>query len=97
MSIADFRGLSDSVEVRLKRIQEKFALLEQESYAKKMEAIGSWRASEVYALYVALGQESIGKGQTIQQAIDARRAVNQPTLSFEEFQAVTSLNRELRF
>lgn len=97
MSLADFRALAPTARERTTCIASKLALLEQEGYAKKLEGLAMWRGSEVYDCYVRLGQESMAKGEAVVATIERKTAAGEPTLTLEEFKAMTELSRALRF
>ena len=75
----------------------KIALLEKDSVTKKAQGIEAWRNSEVYRLYLDLGEESLKLAKNISAIIQDRLNNNQDTLSAEEFAAISDLNKNLRF
>ena len=96
MSLEDYMRSAATPAGRVDRIKEKIALLEKEEYAKKLEGITAWKMSEVFALYVLLGQESVLGSATIEETIAKRKAAGQPALTVEDFQVITELNNEIR-
>lgn len=96
MSLKDYAVLADSPAQRVQRIKQKIKMLEQEDYGKRLEGMSSWKMSEVFRLYVVLGQESVLSGLSIADTIGKRITAGQPTLSVEDFQAITEMNNELR-
>jgi len=96
MSLEDYGRLATTPAQRIAKIKEKIALLEKQEYAKRLEGVTAWKNSEVFALYVLLGQESVLSGTSIEETIAKRKADGKPELSVEDFQALTQLNKELR-
>lgn len=96
MSLEDYERLAPSPAQRIAKIKEKIALLEKEEYAKRLEGVAAWKMSEVFALYVLLGQESVLSGTSIEDTIAKRKADSKPSFSVEDFQEITKLNKEIR-
>ncbi|MBU1039040.1 hypothetical protein KKC17_02285 [Patescibacteria group bacterium] len=97
LTLVDFRRLSVKPTEALRKIQTKIELIGETSIAKKIEAIRSWQASEVYRNYLDLGRLSIEHGKSISQIISEQSLVGQIYLTEEEFQAVVDFNEKLRF
>ncbi len=95
-SIEDYMRLAATPAQRVQRIKEKIAILEKEEYAKRLEGIAAWKMSEVFALYVLLGQESVLGGVSIEDTIAKRKAAGAPVITVEDFQEITKLNNEIR-
>ena len=72
-------------------------MLQDESYEKKEQGIKFWQSSEVYKKYLELGQQSITQNKSIQEIINDKKNKSQPTLSWEEFEAIGDLNSLLNF
>ncbi|MBI4272457.1 hypothetical protein HY621_01240 [Candidatus Uhrbacteria bacterium] len=96
MTLKDFRRLSPKPEEATQKILKKIQLLEKESYTRKMAGIQAWKENEIAKLYLQIGQESFGKGQSIGAVVDQRKAANQEYLTSEEFDALLDFNEELR-
>ncbi len=96
MSLEDYGRLATTPAQRIAKIKEKIAILEKQEYAKRLEGVAAWKNSEVFALYVLLGQESVLSGTSIEDTITKRKADGKPSFSVEDFQALTQLNKELR-
>ncbi len=96
MTLKDFRRLSPKPDEAIEKIVQKISLLEKESYTKKMAGIQAWKENEISKLYLQIGQESFGKGSSMEAAIEQRKAANQPYLTPEEFDALLELNEKLR-
>ncbi len=97
MTLVDFRRLAQTPEKIIEKILEKIELLEEESFTKKTEAIKAWKESEVYRLYLELGDQSMAERKPISEIIAQRQRLNQPTLTEEELEAIFELNQRLRY
>ncbi len=95
--LVDFRRLAGDPLRAVDKIKSKIDLLESESFTKKLAGIEAWRSSEVYRLYVLLGQQSLSTSQAITQIIAQRTAQNQPTLTMAEFNALAKLHSMLEY
>lgn len=97
MNVTDFRRLGPDPTASVRRVYDKIQRLGKESFTKKAEGIRAWRESDVYQLYVAMGQESLLTAKTIRDVIVSRQQGGQPSLSEQEFVLIADLNRKLRF
>lgn len=97
MDMATWRMLDPDPRIRAGKILGKIQNLEQESLTRKSQGIQAWRSNEVYQHYLALGQMSLEQKKDVAEVIQAVIAQGQQTLSLEEFEAVSDLNRMLRF
>ncbi|MDX9892787.1 MAG: hypothetical protein RB292_00020 [Patescibacteria group bacterium] len=98
MTLVDFRRLSKDPLEATKKIMEKIDFLEaEESFSKRIEAIRAWKRSEVYGIYLAIGDQSMEEKKPISEIIAQRQAQNQPTLSSEEFEAIIEFNNKIRY
>lgn len=97
MTPVDFRRLGPDPVACVRRVYDKIQRLGKESFTKKAEGIRAWRESDVYLLYVAMGQESLLSGKSIRDLTMARQQSGQPSLSEQEFMLIADLNRKLRF
>ena len=97
MDLASFRRLDSEPEKITDKIRQKIKLLEDESYGKKLEAVKAWRQSPINKLYLAIGEAAIANNKPIDIIIEERRAGGEETLSSEEFEAVMTLNKTLRY
>lgn len=97
MTLQNFRRLASGPAQQAEKILAKIALLEKDSVTKKAQGIEAWRNSEVYRLYLDLGEESLKLAKNISTIIQDRLNNNQDTLSAEEFAAISDLNKNLRF
>lgn len=97
MTLQNFRRLASGPAQQAEKILAKIALLEKDSVTKKAQGIEAWRNSEVYRLYLDLGEESLKSAKNIAAVIKSRLDTNQESLSVEEFAAISDLNKNLRF
>ena len=95
LTIKDFRRLSQDPKEAVKRIYQKIQALEKESPTKKAEAIKAWKESDVYGLYLEIGQ--INLGVDMNKLVEERKAVGKEYLTSEEFDALLDLSEKLRF
>jgi len=94
-NLQSFRALGNTPQDILKKIQDKLLLLQDESFEKRAEGITAWRNSEVYKIYLSLGQESMEKQKSVKELIVFKQDNNQPTLTLEEFEAISDFNQDL--
>ncbi len=64
---------------------------------KKAKAIQAWKDSQIYKLYLEIGEDSINKGKPITEVIKEKQEKGVPTLTEEEFNSILELNEDLRF
>ncbi len=93
--LESFRALAPDTRQIIEKIKHKISLLEDESFEKKAQGIQAWQHSEVYQNYLDLGRQSLEQNRPVNEIIKDKQSQNQPTLSFEEFQAIADLNEEL--
>jgi hypothetical protein len=97
LNLTDFRRLGTNPTEAVEKIKEKVDLLEEESFTKKAEAIQAWKKSEIYQIYLDIGNEGMNKGKSVQDVITSRKMDGRSYLTNEEFEAVGDLNKQLRF
>ncbi len=97
MDLATWRLLDPDPRIRAGKILGKIQSLEHESFTRKSQGIEAWRTSDVYQHYLALGQMSLEKKKDVSEIIHDVEAGGQQTLTLDEFEAVSDLNRMLRF
>ncbi len=97
MDMVSFRRLCKTPEDIIHKIKEKINLLEEESYAKRLYGVKAWRQNSVNKIYLEIGHESINKKKPINAIIEERKAAGKDYLNNQEFEAITDLNRDLRF
>jgi len=97
MDLQRWRMLDEDPRIRAGKVLGKIQNLEKESYMRKSQGLQAWRGSEVYQHYLHLGQMSLEKGKDVSGIIDELTKSGKETLSLDEFEAVSDLNRTLRF
>ncbi|MBU2229259.1 hypothetical protein KJ810_02520 [Patescibacteria group bacterium] len=97
LNLVDFRRLGENPQEAIGKIKEKVDLLEEESFTKKAEAIQAWKKSEIYQIYLDIGNEGMNKSKSVQDVITSRKMDGRSYLTNEEFEAVGDLNKQLRF
>lgn len=97
MTLTDFRRLAPTPEQMIEKILQRINLLEEESFSQKTQAIKAWKESEIYRLYLSLGDQSMEERKPIFDIIRERQEKNLPTLTPEEVEAVIELNQKLRY
>ena len=97
LDITEFHRIDSDPIVACKRIKEKLATLEQDSFTQLTRGIAAWRQSPIYKLYVDIGRASIMKKTPIEQVINDLKKTAKPYLTVDEFNAIMDLNEQLRF
>ncbi len=97
MSLVDFQRLGQDPIARIDKLTEKIDLLQEESYAKKVQGIVAWKQSAVYRLYLEIGQQSMNQAKSVTEIINIRKQQGLPVISFNEFQMIADFNKSLRF
>lgn len=97
MTATEFRRLSGDPAAAAQHIIEKIQLLEEESITKKAEGIAAWQSSPLNQLYLSIGNRSLEKTVTVEEAIKQMQEAGEQTLSANEFQAIADTNRQLRY
>ncbi len=92
LNLDDFHKFSPDPAAAAERILEKINSLEQESFAKKIAAIKAWRQSELFRIYLKIGQQSLESNQPVSSVI--AEAAN-PLLTEKEFNVISRLNSSL--
>ncbi|MDP2683556.1 MAG: hypothetical protein Q8P20_00715 [bacterium] len=91
----EFRRLGNNPSESAEKILEKVYLLEEESWAMRMEGIAAWQKSPIHRLYIEIGQESLKTDKTVVEIISSRESSNKPFIHLEEFLALNDLNSKL--
>ncbi|HEX9679688.1 MAG TPA: hypothetical protein VGA08_03650 [Candidatus Saccharimonadales bacterium] len=97
LTLEDFRHLAPEPLAAAEKILEKIDLLEQDSFAKRVEGIKAWKESSLNRLYLKLGDQSMESKKSIAELIAQSPTTAQPTLTSEEFDAIMDLNSSLRY
>ncbi|MFA6130941.1 MAG: hypothetical protein WC730_01610 [Patescibacteria group bacterium] len=97
MTVTEFRRLSTDPTQAAKKVEDKFALLEEHSYEARVSGVRAWRRSPVYALYIAMTREALEKGKSLTEVASGRRNIGEETLSPAEIKAMIDLHRRIGF
>ena len=97
MDLTTWRMLDSDPRIRAGKILGKIQNLEHESLTRKSQGVDAWRGSEIYQRYLYLGQRSLEQNKNVAEVILEMTAQNKPTLTLEEFEAISDLNRMLRY
>jgi len=98
ISLKKFRYLGSTAAERAQKIKEKIDLLSEYGYSKRLQGINAWRHSPLNSLYLKIGQLSIDKGQPAEQILaETAQQGKEDTLTLDEFKAILTLNKQLRF
>ena len=97
MDLVNFRRLAQIPAEIAEKIKEKLGFLEEESYKQRVAGIKAWRESPVNKLYLTIGQESIVNNKSVETIISERQNEGKDYLTNQEFEAIMTLNKDLRF
>jgi len=97
MNLQTWRMLDEEPRIRAGKILGKVQNLQQESYTRKSQGIDAWRSSETYKQYILIGQQSLEQNKEVSKVIDKILEQNPQSLTMDEFEAISDLNRALRF
>lgn len=97
MDLATWRLLDPDPRIRAGKILGRIKNLEQESLLRKSQGVDAWRSNEVYHRYLEIGQKSLEQKTDVSAIIRSLEASGRMTLALDEFEAITDLNRALRF
>lgn len=95
MELNEFRLLDDDPRMRAAKILQRIEQLGEESVTRKAQGIEAWRSSPVYKAYLRIGQQSLENAQDIKTLVESLSP--ETSLTVEEFEAITDLNKRLRF
>ncbi|MCX6786032.1 MAG: hypothetical protein NTZ18_04245 [Candidatus Komeilibacteria bacterium] len=97
LNLETFRRLGEDTRARAAKVLSKINFLASESITKKTLGIAAWRACPLYRMYVAVGQASMEHDFSVEQVIKEYQAKGNAIITLEEFEAISDLNRQLRF
>jgi len=96
-TLNEFRKLGNTPEEAAHVIEEKINILEKDSLIKKVEGIKAWQNTEINKLYLEIGNDSLKKNISVSEVINEKINANLLTLTTNEFEVITDLNKRLRF
>ena len=97
LSLTNFRRLGEDSQERAAKILLRIEKLGHESLARKASGIKAWRRSPLYKLYLAIGQSSMDGDLGIKEVISQLGVQGREVLTMEEFEAISDLNKKLRY
>ncbi|PIW36289.1 MAG: hypothetical protein COW24_06060 [Candidatus Kerfeldbacteria bacterium CG15_BIG_FIL_POST_REV_8_21_14_020_45_12] len=97
MTALEFRRLGATPEAAVSKIIEKIELLGQESIQKKSDGITAWKESPLNNEYLEIGRESFERSVPVEGIIESRKRDKPDGISITEFQAISDINKQLRF
>ncbi len=96
LTLIDFRRLGANLRQREEKLIEKVKLLEEQSFVQKYRGLEAWKRSPVWQLYSSIGSEGLASGKSVDSIIAERTGRGGETLTLEEFNMMTDLNRRMR-
>ena len=98
LDLINFRRFGTTPEECVAKVESKIKLLEKDGYDKMISGVAAWHESPVNFLYLKMGQEALGKGVGFKQyTIDCLKQSVDNFLSWEEVEAIITLNSRLMF
>lgn len=97
MTLERFRRLGETPEVVTKRMTDLIALLENESFEKRLAGIQAWKTCPLQKQYLGLIAQSFMTKKSVGDLIAEKQKAGEPVLSAAEVQMIISLNRLLTF
>lgn len=97
LNLVEFRRIAKDAKTAARKILEKINLLEEDSLSERLEGVKNFRASELFKLYLEIGEQSLLQKMNEEEVIKQRSAAGQATLQPEEFEAIMELNNKLRY
>lgn len=91
-TLADFRRLSSKTEAAGKILQEKFAVLQKDSYLLYLKGVESWYNSPLYGQYLAMAGRALGENRKLREVLAQS---GKDGLREEEFMALVAVNSAL--
>ena len=96
LTLKDFRRLSKDPSEATLKVKDKIDLLEDRGFELKTQGIKAWQDSEANRLYLDMLRKSL-EGKPVTEVISEFEAKGQPVRTKAEFDAIMTLNRQLRF
>ena len=96
ITLVDFRRLSADPVEACRKLSDKLDVLEEHSYARRIEGIKAWQTSPVYRLYLAIINAVFSGGKPLASAIAESLSAGRDTLTEREVRAIMDLGRLLK-
>ena len=97
LDLKTFRRLDLTTKDQAEKVIKKIDLLGKDSLTKKTAGIQARRQSPLYRMYLAVGQTSMEHDMSIEQVINEYKEKGKDIITIEEFEAISDINRKLRF
>lgn len=97
LTLETFKMLGADTKRRAEKIISRLESLGEKSLIKKAAGINAWRNSPLYKMYLAVGQASLEHGVDVPQIIQQSKLAGKDILSLEEFEAISDINKKLRY
>jgi hypothetical protein len=96
LTLSDFRRLSTDPIEACRKLSDKLDVLEEHSYAQRIEGVKAWQTSAVHKLYLDVINMAFSGGKPIASAIADALSAGRETLTEREVRAIMELNRQLK-
>lgn len=97
LNLQTFRQLGATTSERAEKVVRRIESLVEESLGKKAAGLKAWRSCPLYRMYIAVGQAGMEHELAVSKIIEQYQTGGKEILTLEEFEAITDINRQLRF
>jgi hypothetical protein len=97
LTINDLRRLGSSPQECLQKIELEIEALGKDSFSQKAAGIQAWRQSPVFQAYLTIGRMAMERNEEVTDIIELLSAQRKTTLTSEELEQISLLNRRFRF
>jgi hypothetical protein len=97
LTINDFRRIGATSLERVQKIEQEIEALGQDSFAQKAAGIQAWRQSPVFQTYLTIGRMAMERNEEVTEIIELLSAQGKTTLTSEELEQISQLNRRFRY
>ncbi|MBU1131251.1 hypothetical protein KJ840_03910 [Patescibacteria group bacterium] len=97
LDLITFRRLGLDTRARSEKIVNRIEALAQDSFIKKAAGLKAWRSCPLYRMYLAVGQAGMEHQLAAAEIIEQYQSAGKEILTLEEFEAISDINRHLRF
>ena len=96
LTLLDFRRMSADPVEACRKLSDKLDILEDNSYARRIEGIKAWQGSPVYKTYLGVINAAFSGGKPLSEAVTEALAAGRETLTEREVRAIMELNKQLK-
>jgi hypothetical protein len=96
LTLADFRRLSADPVEACRKLSDKLDILEEHSYARRIEGIKAWQDSQVNRMYLGVINAAFSGGKPLGEAVSEALNAGRETLTEREVRAIMELNKQLK-